>query len=268
MEFVLRREKKTIQPIEQDGQGAHIYLLYKGSGVVEAFDTTLDLIPNDVILFPTSIPYCFSLGEQSEALYCYCSNSLMKRINRIPMMKTNFYYWTSNAGIRHQNYLSLSKEMAEEILEFSDCFEKETTEKKFFIMVRFLTMICTLLQKSSLYNLSEVKSVLTQQVLHFIDNHLDEKLSLERIAEAHYVSVSKLQRTFQPDVRLSVNTYILYRRLEEAKRSIIYGKNITKAWDDSGFTDYSNFSKAFKTVFGISPRAYSEREVRRKEEEL
>ncbi len=266
MEFVLRREFDEISPCEHSSQGVHIYLLVQGKAICNAFDSSLFVLPNDLLFFPTAIPYQFSLQKGSEVLYCYCSYDFMKRVNQVPMMKTNFHYWCSNAGVYHQNFMTLTKEMTKEILAFTNYFETKSIEKQFFIMIRFLTMVCTTLQKSSLYNLSQVESVLTRQVLNYIDIHLSDKLSLESVAAAHYVSVSKLQRAFQTDVQQSLSSYILNRRLEEAKRCIIYEKNVTKAWEQSGFTEHSNFSKVFKAAFGISPRIYCEQFNQRKEE--
>lgn len=92
------------------------------------------------------------------------------------------------------------------------------------------------------------------QLVHFIEKHLDEDLSLERLAAQFSMSVSNLQRRFKQNLNLTVSGYIRLRRLEVAKQQLERGQiTITEAAYEAGYQHPSNFTNAFKRTFGVPP---------------
>jgi len=92
-----------------------------------------------------------------------------------------------------------------------------------------------------------------QQVLSFIQEHLREELSVERLAEQVYLSKYHFMRLFKAQTGSTVHAYVRQRRLLNAARLIREGTPAAKAAADSGFGDYSAFHRAFRECFGISP---------------
>ena len=55
---------------------------------------------------------------------------------------------------------------------------------------------------------------------------------------------------------ITLHQYALKKRLSLCKAAIASGSNISTVFLECGFRDYSNFYRAFKKEFGISPKEF------------
>lgn len=93
-------------------------------------------------------------------------------------------------------------------------------------------------------------------ILEFIDQNLDKDLSLKTLQKEFYISGSHLCQIFRQTTGFTLHEYIMYKRICRAKQCLINGESSYNAAVKCGFTDYSNFYRAFKKVTGYSPREY------------
>ena len=91
-------------------------------------------------------------------------------------------------------------------------------------------------------------------ILHYINEHITEDLSIDHIAEAFYVSKYYMMRLFKQETGYTMGNYITQKRLLLAKELILSGVPSTQACFDCGYKDYSTFSRAYRKLFGESPR--------------
>jgi AraC family transcriptional regulator, positive regulator of tynA and feaB len=95
------------------------------------------------------------------------------------------------------------------------------------------------------------------RVKFWIENHLSENLSSERIAGACGVSVRHLNRLFNQE-RTSLMEYVWERRLSLCRRVLsdprMADRTISEVAIAGGFRDLSHFSRAYRERFGHSPR--------------
>lgn len=101
----------------------------------------------------------------------------------------------------------------------------------------------------------EESSPLISQVLAYLGEHCREELSLEQLARHFYVSKYHLSHEFSRTVGVSVYRYILLKRLQLARQQLLAGMTPGEVCVSCGFGDYTNFYRAFKAEYGISPRA-------------
>ena len=96
---------------------------------------------------------------------------------------------------------------------------------------------------------------LYQRICFFIEEHIDEELSLDRLAKEFFASKYHIAHIFKDNLGLSVHQYITKKRLYLCKQAILGGAGAMEVYRDYGFGDYSGFFRAFKKEYGISPNA-------------
>lgn len=99
-----------------------------------------------------------------------------------------------------------------------------------------------------------VADSLYQNIMSYIEGHLDESLTLDALAAEFYVSKYHIAHVFKDNLGLSIHQYITKKRLTACREAIQSGENITQTYQAFGFGDYSSFYRAFKKEYGISPK--------------
>lgn len=94
------------------------------------------------------------------------------------------------------------------------------------------------------------------RVLGYINEHYYEDLSLDFLANKFFISKYHLSREFNRLVGTSVYRYIIQKRLVMAKQMMSTGTPSSTVYQHCGFGDYSNFYRAFKAEYQISPKEF------------
>ena len=103
---------------------------------------------------------------------------------------------------------------------------------------------------------------LYQNLIYYIEEHLEEELSLEKLAGAFFVSRYYVAHVFKEQAGISVHQYILKKRMQASREAILGGENISQVYERFGFRDYSSFYRAFRREYGMSPKEYREERLR------
>ncbi len=103
--------------------------------------------------------------------------------------------------------------------------------------------------------------LLYQQLEEYIEDHLEENLSLDELAKKFFVSKYHIAHVFKDNIGLSVHQFITKKRLKLCQEAISGNMSITEAYHKFGFGDYSSFYRAFKKEYGISPKDYRDMQI-------
>ena len=96
-----------------------------------------------------------------------------------------------------------------------------------------------------------------KEALEYIDTHLDESISVEAIASHFHFSAYYFHRMFSIIVGKPMAAHMRDRRLLYAARLLKEtDKSILDIGLDCGYHSAQAFSRAFKTIYGLSPKEY------------
>ena len=96
-----------------------------------------------------------------------------------------------------------------------------------------------------------------QKSIDYVEESLSEKLTLQEISDAVYISPYHFSRIFKAIMGISMHEYIRRRRLSQAAEKLINTdlKIIDIAFD-CGFESQESFTKSFKQYFGHTPMRF------------
>lgn len=97
---------------------------------------------------------------------------------------------------------------------------------------------------------------LVSGILDYIDNNLDKPLTLDELEAVAFTSKYYLSRIFKEETNSTIHQYVLKKRLLLSKKYIEQGLPVNEVYLKCGFQDYSNFFRAFKQEYGITPKQY------------
>ncbi|MBQ3549127.1 MAG: helix-turn-helix domain-containing protein [Oscillospiraceae bacterium] len=92
-------------------------------------------------------------------------------------------------------------------------------------------------------------------ILQYLNAHLTETLTIDELAARFYISKYHMMRRFREETGYTIHNYIAEKRLMLAQQLLQRGFSLTAAAEQSGYQDYSTFSRAYKKQFGHAPSA-------------
>lgn len=94
------------------------------------------------------------------------------------------------------------------------------------------------------------------EILHYINEHLEEELSIEILSKHFFISRRYLMHIFEQETGYSISKYINAKRLFLARDKIRHGMSLTDACFSSGFKHYSTFTRSYYRMFQSTPGAF------------
>jgi AraC family transcriptional regulator len=98
------------------------------------------------------------------------------------------------------------------------------------------------------------------RVTEYIEAHLNEDVSLLRLARVAGVSASHLRVLFKRALGCSMHQYVIQRRVERAKRLLLSGQlPASQIALEAGFSHQSHMARCMRRVLGVVPTALTAR---------
>ncbi|HEY4390376.1 MAG TPA: AraC family transcriptional regulator [Paenibacillus sp.] len=95
---------------------------------------------------------------------------------------------------------------------------------------------------------------LVSRSIDYIENHLEQELSLKGIAQAMFYSEYHFHRIFQHFTGETVSNYVRKRRLSNAAELLAYtDRKVLDIAMECGFGSHETFTRAFRKMYGMLP---------------
>ncbi len=95
-----------------------------------------------------------------------------------------------------------------------------------------------------------------RRLVAFIEEHLDEDLSIARLAATAAISASHFKTLFKRTTGIPVHQYVVQRRVERARTLLATGDMpASQVALAAGFAHQSHMARAMRRLLGVTPRA-------------
>lgn len=187
---------------------------------------------------PWELLWLHFYGPQSDAYYTYFR------------AQQNWHF--------HTNHLAELTTAIQSVIRFHEEPTDDTDLLTAQQIVNILTLICTETDENS--NPDSVLSDKLKKILHYLDEHYTEDISLDMLAEQFYISKYYLSREFKKEYGTTIIQYVLTKKITNAKELLRYSNSsIEEIARLCGIDDASYFNKVFKKMEGCTASEYRKR---------
>ncbi len=222
---------------------------------------TYRMEPGHLLLIP---PYrlhqpCIHSGHCSERIALRFSQELPEKLNG----KDHNIQWSGTENIPVQQYCLEEPQRQEmkTLLQKLLCEDKGNAYGKETVIHALLTCFFVLLTRAKLQQgkAKPEKSEMTatvREMAEYIEKNYKNPVTSRQLEKQFLKNYSQLSKEFKEEVGGSPYQYLLLKRLLNAEKLLKEGIPPRTAAEESGFSDYSNFFRQFRTMYGCAPREY------------
>lgn len=139
----------------------------------------------------------------------------------------------------------------------SEDFGHEVLSQTYFLQLMvYLNRVFTPEQYENDHSASRYNKQIAE-ILKYINLNLDADLSNDTLASVFFLSKYYLMHKFKEETGCTLHSYIQQKRLLHAADLIKGGMPVLKASSQCGFSDYSTFLRAFRKMYGVSPKDFA-----------
>lgn len=221
---------------------------------------TYRMEPGHLLLIP---PYrlhqpCIHSGHCSERIALRFSQELPEKLNG----KDQKIQWSGIENIPAQQYCLEEPQRQEmkTLLQKLLCEDKGNAYGKETVIHALLTCFFVLLVRAKLQQgkAKPEKTEMTatvREMAEYIEKNYKNPVTSRQLEKQFLKNYSQLSKEFKEEVGGSPYQYLLLKRLLNAEKLLKEGIPPRTAAEESGFSDYSNFFRQFRTMYGCAPRA-------------
>lgn len=241
--------------------GYELYLFLGGNIFFNAEDKSYKLKRGDMVLVSPSTTHNMRSSDDGTSYYerviLNVKQSVFERLST-PL--------TDLSSCFHEHNVEPIRLSEEEVKQFCELAQRiiDVKESKDFgadvEIDAYMTLLLLMINRLCKTEQTPRKNVMPQivkDVMRYIGDNLTEDVSLAKLSEITHYNSTYISSLFKKHTGLTLREYITDLKIEEAKRLLLIGESVSDACCKSGFSDYSNFIRAFSKATGLSPGKYA-----------
>lgn len=243
--------------------GYEIYLFINGDTDYYVENNVRTLVSGDVIL---TAPYTFHAADSRpsknyDRIIINIKENYIKNFIAPSCNLTDCFY---RRPANQLNLVTMTREEMVHLASLASELENALEHDAFgnlLLVPALLTQILVLINRKALVsndipsNTNALPDIVKLSI-EYINSHFTENMHVSDLENYVHHQKDYIVRCFKSVTGLSVQQYILAKRLSLAKQYLSAGKSPSEVCFLCGFYNYSNFSRTFKKHLGLSPREY------------
>ncbi|MBC7511650.1 MAG: AraC family transcriptional regulator [Ferruginibacter sp.] len=243
--------------------------MIRGKKIMHLFDDpAFDYLPGETVIVPANQTMVIDFPEASVITPSQCIalavdaayiDNTLNYLNRFYNDKDEEHDWKLQFN---QYHFDNDNEVSGLINKLIRVCNGSDTGKNIYADLNLKELLIRLVQSQ---HLQQVKTEIThsgnqtrlQYVIHFIHEHLTDKILINELCKKAYLSRNHFFKWFREQFGVSPVEYINQERIKLAKQLLAESqKNITHVSALCGFADVNYFVRIFKKIEGITPGVY------------
>lgn len=226
---------------ERSFQFTRLYYIYSGSAELSCNGQTVTMLPGNMYLLPANLPVAYCCPDQLEQLFFHVTLMTPEGFDMLSLVPKICQFPCSQAVLEQLRDFCNSEDYGQ-LLKFKTLISQTVAD-------------CLLAENIPFPIKPYSQEVL--QAMAYIQNNLTLQLSGEQIAQALFISPSRLYKHFKAETGISLGAYqdklIFYRATLLLAEQHLSLKEISQ---QLGFCDQYYFSRRFKAQMGTTPSLY------------
>ena len=143
------------------------------------------------------------------------------------------------------------------MLNHTNIFSQENNIMLQSLVLELIYVLNSEIGKQYINGKSSANSLVIEETLKYIDEHLTDDLSLEKLAGLNSLSPVHFHNIFKKTMEKTLRKYVEEKRIKKSISLILTtDMTLTEIAFLCGFSSQSYFSYAFKKKMGLTPREY------------
>ena len=222
-----------------------VVLVLSGSGTLMYQDTSYPLRKGSCFFIDCMVPYYHqsSSSDPWELIWVHFNGSSSQHYYQ--------YFSSKSAPAFFPGSFPELREAFARLLEINENSDLSAEISSSQLIVDILTLL--LLDITELHEENHPGHQKIAQVRHYLNEHFTEKFSLEDLSQRFYISKFHLSREFRALYGITLNHYVIARRINLAKKLLRFSDyTLEETAHSCGFYDASYLNRQFKKSEGIS----------------